>query len=185
MEICRSALEFREKGRFKGNNFYAYGRPQNHDLLLSEKILVPVIVNHAKAMWDSVGLHVIDSVYVVKRMRHSDISEKYVLGILNSHLLTYFLMKTSSNLRGGYFSMKPGYVNPFPLKVDFSKEEQGIYEQIIQNVDRIIQLSGNLKLEINRKEIEVLKERTDDLIYSIYGLTEEKQVIENVVNKNK
>jgi hypothetical protein len=184
LEECRVTLEKRENGRWKGNNFYCYGRPQNHEMLAQKKILVPVVVNKAKAAWDSIGLHVIDSVYLVKRTRQSNIADEYVLALLNSNLLTYFLMKTSSNLRGGYFSMKPGYVDRFPLKADFStKEEKEIYEQIIQLVARINTIAPNRKSDIVEREISVLKERIDEMIYRLYGLTDgEKRIIENLVN---
>lgn len=184
LEECREPLEKREHGRFKGNSFYCYGRPQNHETLALKKILVPAIVNKAKAAWDSVGLYVIDSVYFVKREKQSDISDEYILALLNSNLLTYFLMKTSSNLRGGYFSMKPGYVDRFPLKADFStKEEKEIYEQIIQLVTRINAISPNRKSEMVKREILVLKERIDEMIYRLYGLTdEEKLIVDTLVN---
>lgn len=183
LEECRAPLEERENGRWKGDNFYCYGRPQNHDILPLKKILVPVVVNRAKAAWDSEGLHVIDSVYFVKRIKQSNIADEYVLALLNSSLLTYFLMKTSSNLRGGYFSMKPGYVDRFPLKADFSnKEEKETYELIIKLVTRINTISSNRKSDILERELLILKERLDDMIIQLYGLEEEKPNIESLVN---
>ena len=175
LEECRGPLEKREKGRWKGSHFYCYGRPQNHEMLTLQKILVPVIVNRAKAAWDAVGLHVIDSVYFVRRKKQSSIADEYVLALLNSNLLTYFLMKTSSNLRGGYFSMKPGYVDRFPLKASFSaKQEKELYEQIIQTVARINTIS-NTKSDVARREVIALKEKIDELIYELYGLTDEER----------
>ena len=184
LEECKEALEKREKGRFKGNSFYCFGRPQNHEMLSFKKILVPAVVNRAEAAWDSVGLYVIDSVYFLKRTKQSSIADEYILALLNSNLLTYFLMKTSSNLRGGYFSMKSGYVDRFPLKAEFStKEEKEIYEQTIQLVSRINSISSNRKSDNVAREILVLKERIDEMIYRLYGLTdEEKRIIENLVN---
>jgi len=175
LEECREPLEKRENGRWKGSNFYCYGRPQNHELLAFKKILVPAIVNKAKAAWDAVGLHVIDSVYFVRRKKQSNIADGYVLALLNSNLLTYFLMKTSSNLRGGYFSMKPGYVDRFPLKASFlTKQEKELYEQIIHTVARINTIS-NTKSDVARREVITLKEKIDELIYELYGLTDEER----------
>jgi adenine-specific DNA-methyltransferase len=181
LEECKEPLERREKGRFKGNSFYCYGRPQNHEMLALKKTLVPAVVNRAKAAWDSVGLHVIDSVYFVKRKKQSDLADEYVLALLNSNLLTYFLMNTSSNLRGGYFSMKPGYVDRFPLKVDFStKEEKEIYQDIIQTVTRINVIS-NTKSEIVKREVLALREKIDEVICPLYGLTdEERRIVDGV-----
>jgi adenine-specific DNA-methyltransferase len=175
LEECRGALEKRENGRWKGSYFYRYSYPRGHELMTRSKILVPVIVNRAKAALDSIGLHVIDSVYFVRRKKESNIADEYILALLNSNLLTYFLMKTSSNLRGGYFSMKPGYVDRFPLKASFSaKQEKELYEQIIQTVARINTIS-NTKSDVTRREVIALKEKIDELIYELYGLTDEER----------
>jgi len=184
LEECQESLEKRENGRWKGNSFYCYGRPQNHELLPLKKILVPVVVNKAKAAWDSTGLHVIDSIYFVKKIRESKIAEEYLLALLNSNLLTFFLINTSSNLRGGYFSMKPAYVNRFPLKTEFStQEEKTMYKKIIRNVARINALARTRKTAIVEREITVLKEKIDEMLYNLYGLSEEeKRIVENIVN---
>lgn len=179
---CRESLEKREKGRFKGNSFYCYGRPQNHEMLALKKTLVPAVVNKARAAWDSVGLHVIDSVYFVRKKKENAIADEYILALLNSDLLTYFLMNASSNLRGGYFSMKPGYVDRFPLKTTFStKEEKEIYEQIIQKVKHINAITA-VKSDNVRREIMTLRETIDELIYRLYGLTdEERQIVDTSI----
>ena len=80
--------------------------------------------------------------------------------------------------------MKPGYVDRFPLKAEFStKEEKEIYEQIIQLVTRINTISPNRKSDIVEREIFVLKERIDEMIYRLYGLNdEEKGIVENLAN---
>lgn len=182
LEECRESLEKREKGRFKGISFYCYGRPQNHEILALKKILVPAVVNKAKAAWDAIGLHVIDSIYFVRRKKQSNIADEYILALLNSNLLTYFLMKASSNLRGGYFSMKPAYVDRFPFKAKFStRQEKEIYEQIIQMVKRINTIS-NTKSETVRREVITLKEKIDELIYRLYGLTDEERLIVDNLN---
>jgi adenine-specific DNA-methyltransferase len=169
---CKDELESREKGRFKGEGFYCFGRPQNHDSLPLEKILVPAVANHAEAAWDSTGFHVIDSVYFVRKNRETDLANEYILAILNSDLLTYFLMKTSTNLRGGYFTMKSAYVHRFPLKVSFNTaEEKSTYEKIIGLVKRIIELKCHHKTETELEKINDFKEKINELIYALYGLS--------------
>ncbi len=182
LEQTKEALEKRENGRFKGPNYYCYGRPQNHDKLADEKIIVPVIVNHAKAAWDSNGIHIIDSVYFVRRKKPSEVALEYILGILNSQLLTYYLIKTSSNLRGGYFTMKPGYVNKFPLKTIFTtKQDKNHYENIIRMVKRINSIS-TLNSNVVEREIIALKEKIDETIFELYELKDtEKKIIKQLV----
>jgi type I restriction-modification system DNA methylase subunit len=169
---CREGLEAREKGRFKGEGFYCFGRPQNHDFLPLKKILVPAVANHAEAAWDSIGFHVIDSVYFVKKNKETNLADEYILAILNSDLLTYFLLKTSTNLRGGYFTMKSAYVHRFPLKASFNTEnEKSNYAKIIEFVKRIISLRDNHKTETELEKIVDLKNKINGLIYALYGLS--------------
>ncbi len=166
---CREDLERREKGRFKGEEFYCYGRPQNHDFLSLKKILVPAVANHAEAAWDPIGFHVIDSVYFVRKIKDTELADEYILAILNSDLLTYFLMKTSTNLRGGYFTMKSAYVHRFPLKVSFDSDmETATYQKIIELVNRIIVVRTNHKTETELEKIDDLKLTINKLIYDLY-----------------
>lgn len=73
--------------------------------------------------------------------------------------------------------MKPAYVDRFPLKATFLiKEEKEIYEQIIQTVKRINTIS-NTKSDTARREVIILKEKIDELIYGLYGLTDEERLI--------
>lgn len=169
---CREELESREKGRFKGEGFYCFGRPQNHDSLPLKKILVPAVANHAEAAWDSIGFHVIDSVYFVKKNKETNLADEYILAILNSDLLTYFLMKTSTNLRGGYFTMKSAYVHRFPLKVNFNTDdEKSNYAKVLEYVKRITNLRDNHKTETELEKIDDLKRKINKLIYDLYDLS--------------
>ena len=80
--------------------------------------------------------------------------------------------------------MKPGYVDRFPLKAEFTSiEEKETYEQIIKLATNINAISVNRKSDVVEREILVLKERINEAIYRLYGLTEEeKHVIESLVN---
>lgn len=141
-------------------------------MLSHKKILVPAVANHAEAAWDSIGFHVIDSVYFVKKNKETELADEYILAILNSDLLTYFLMKTSTNLRGGYFTMKSAYVHRFPLKVSFNTvEEKSSYEKVLEYVKRIISLRDNHKTETELEKIDDLKSKINKLIYDIYDLS--------------
>ncbi len=78
--------------------------------------------------------------------------------------------------------MKPAYVDRFPFKAKFStRQEKEIYEQIIQMVKRINTIS-NTKSETVRREVITLKEKIDELIYRLYGLTDEERLIVDNLN---
>jgi len=185
LEECKNALEERERGRWRDGEWYCFGRPQNHQHLHEKKILIPVIVNKAQAAWDDVGYYIIDSIYFVQKIKETNLDDFYILALLNSKLLTFYLNETSSNLRGGYFSMKSAYVEPFPLKVPNMSDpkEKGYYENIVLKAKRITKVYQQLTdTRVNKdlidREGRVLQEEIDELIYDLYGMTDsEKKII--------
>jgi hypothetical protein len=107
---------------------------------------------------------------------------RYILAILNSPLLTYFLKETGTILRGGYFRMKTAYLNPFPIRtINFSDPaDKAHYDQIVRLVEQILSLHKQLaaaktpddKTRIQR-QIDVTDQQMDRLVYELYELAQE------------
>ncbi|MCH8243770.1 MAG: hypothetical protein IH897_14340, partial [Planctomycetes bacterium] len=117
----RSYLQDREKGRFRGPTWYMYGRQQNIDLMLLPKILVPDIADRASFALDESGQYAFTSGYGITLKPEVAASPKYVLGLLNSKTLDFFLKKVSTTLRGGFFRYFTQYVQQLPIRrIDFS-----------------------------------------------------------------
>jgi hypothetical protein len=182
----RKNLETRENGRWKGNSFHCYGRPQNHEILPKHKILRPAICNSAEAVWDDVGYYVIDSIYIADIIDER-FSPFYYTALLNSNILTFFLKQTGTNLRGGYFTMKTNYLKPFPVVEPEKKTES----QIVNLVENILELNKKLNnsttklLEtdktIYKQEKVLIEKKINILIYQLYDLTlEEIKIVEGV-----
>ena len=94
----------------------------------------------------------------------------------------WFLKNTGNVLRGGYFRFKTNYLKPFPIKaINFNSEEKDDHDKIVENVERIIKSHNNLisvktpheKTTLQR-QIEATDKRIDQLVYKLYGLTEEE-----------
>jgi len=110
---------------------------------------------------------------------------KYVLGILNSKLMSYFLKSICAERQGGFIEQKPVYVSQVPIKKPTKEQEI----EITQHVEKMLQLNEKLlkigdKLTDERagieKEIKKIDGQIDELVYEIYGITEaEKKIIEN------
>ena len=118
LERCREVLEARERGRFRGERFYRFGRPQNLRFLLDSrsKIVIPDIVRSPRAMLDHRGAMVLDSAYVVRlRAVHTPYTLELVWVVLNSPITRWWLGETGICLRGGYLRMKTAYLNSLPL----------------------------------------------------------------------
>jgi hypothetical protein len=44
-----------------------------------------------------------------------NINEYYMLGLLNSRVLWFFITQTGNEIRGGYFTFTTDVLNPFPV----------------------------------------------------------------------
>jgi hypothetical protein len=100
---CRAFLEAREHGRMKGSNWYAYIYPKNLDVMQAPKILVPDIADRASFALDQKGEYAFTSGYGIILSPAVKESPKYVLGLLNSAVLDFYLKRVSTTMRGGFF----------------------------------------------------------------------------------
>ena len=122
------------------------------------------------------------------------ISDLYLLGLMNSSLLWYFLINISAGRNGGYIEAKPMYVVKMPVKVIESKNEDDniIKAEIIHNVEVLLQLNKEKQTATLQTQVDQLQSRIDfhedkinRVVYQLYDLTEDEiKVIESTI-KNK
>ncbi|MHC5718246.1 MAG: Eco57I restriction-modification methylase domain-containing protein, partial [Nostoc sp.] len=96
-------LENREKGKMLGSDWYAYIYPKNIELMKKSKILVPDIANRASFAWDEKGDYAFTSGYGILLKKNVQESIKYILALLNSKVLNFYLKNISTTIRGGFF----------------------------------------------------------------------------------
>ena len=112
-------------------------------------------------------------------------NSKFVLGILNSNLMSYFLKSICAERQGGFIEQKPVYVAQVPIK----KPSKDIELNITKYVDKILLLSNKLVLLGTKiiderarleQEIQDTFNQINQLVYTLYDVTDaEKKVIEN------
>jgi type II restriction/modification system DNA methylase subunit YeeA len=87
-----------------------------------------------------------------------------LLGLLNSKLIKYFLSSIVSKMRGGYFSLSKAYVEQTPILL------KGFDNTLKNKVMELYDFkNSNLKSDTSQLEKEI-----DQLVYQLYGLTEEE-----------
>jgi type I restriction-modification system DNA methylase subunit len=135
----KKLLEEREEGRMRGDGWYAYGRLQNVDLMLLPKILVPDIANFASFAFDEPGEFAFTSGYGITLNPDVKRSAAYLLGLLNSRLLDFYLKQVSTTMRGGYFRYFTQFIEQLPIKqVDpKNKRETKLEKEIVERVEQI------------------------------------------------
>lgn len=169
-------LKLRENGTFE-NIWWCYSRPQNMDFFENQKIITPEISIGTNMAFDEFGtfFHTTKCYSFIKR---STVVEdyKYFLGILNSSLLWFFLKHTGYVLRGGYFTFKTNYLEPFPIP---EVSDEDVQQPIIDLVTKILELKQ--KNSINSTDVILDYEKElNQLVYQLYGLTKEEiKIIES------
>lgn len=177
----KKELENRENGRMKNENFYAYIYPKNLVEFDSVKIMTPEIANNCELSIDTDGnLYHTTKVYsfVLNDKFSKVIDLKYLLSILNSKLLWYFISNTGYVLRGGYFTFKTEYLKPFPIPKS-PIENPELQKPLIALVDKIMQIkSESLPAGGDRKQdaCATLESEIDARVFHLYGLTEEEMM---------
>jgi hypothetical protein len=187
----KQRLENREKGKFKGNEWYRYGRSQNIGKQNLEKICVPRLVENLKGTYDMHGLYCLDNVDV-GGIRFNDkyinYNLCYLLALINSKLLRWYFPFVSAPFRGGWYSANKQFISQLPIKlIDIDdKYENDLYNRIVALVDKLLDLHKQLaaaksapeKTTIQR-QIDATDRQIDVFVYELYGLTEEeRRVIE-------
>ena len=117
--------------------------------------------------------------------------DKYLLGILNSSLITFYYKSLSSTIRGGYLRFMFQYISLLPIReIDFANpEEKTKHDQMVALVEQIQDLNKKLAAAKTAHEKTVLQrqaaaadQRIDQCVYDLYDLTNaEIKIIEDSV----
>ncbi|MEA4821411.1 MAG: TaqI-like C-terminal specificity domain-containing protein [Erysipelotrichales bacterium] len=151
--------------------WFQYSRKQGISHAECEKLVAPEISKGGNFSYDKKG-----GFYSTTKnygyIKKDGIIEdyKFWLGLLNSQLFWFFIQNTGYVLRGGYFTFKTDYVQPFPVPQIISPD---IYSKVITAVDYILKMK-----EKNRQDdTSYMEGYIDKYIYSLYDLSKEDIVI--------
>ena len=180
----RNQLENREKGRMRHEDWYAYIYPKNIEVMQSPKILTPDIANHASFALDELGEFAFTSGYGIILKESVQESMKYILGLLNSKVLDFYLKQISTMLRGGYFRYFTQYLAQLPIrKIDFDNPvDVAMHDKVVELVERMLDLHRQADLTVVQhglveQRIEATDREIDELVYALYELSEDEVAV--------
>jgi vesicle coat complex subunit len=149
----------------------------------STKILVPDIANRASFALDEGGDYAFTSGYGITLRPDVQESPKYVLALLNSLLLDFYLKRISTTMRGGFFRYFTQFIERLPIcTIDFSDPtDKTRYDRMVELVETMLKLHKNLQAaktnhekSLIQRQIDVTDKQIDQLVYELYDLTEEE-----------
>jgi len=127
-----------------------------------------------QATYDDKGFYCVNTAYIIP------IDDKLILAILNSKVTHFYYSRITSSIRGGYMRFIRQYLETIPIPTVFNTSTG----QILKIADNVL----NLKNQINssslttdrqqlQRAIDHAERRIDELVYELYGLSEEEVAI--------
>jgi len=178
-------LENREQGKMRGPQWYSYGRNQALDVVSLPKIFTPDIATCPSFSLDEPGEifftgGVAGGYGILVLPKYS---REYILGLLNSGLLDWFIKQTATQMRGGYFSYESRFIRKLPIRtINFDDPtDKARQDRMVELVETMLKLHKDLqaaKTDHDKKLIQRQIKETDrqinQLVYELYGLTNEE-----------
>jgi len=142
------------------------------------KIIFPDISQRGNFTIDmNVGFFSVNTTYFFTN------NDLYLLGLLNSNLMTFFYGNNYAVFRGGYLRFFEQYLRELPIRM-IDSSNKGKRDRIIFLVKSMLSLHKQLdevnsvsQKEIIQRQIYAMDAEIDRLVYELYGLTEEEITI--------
>jgi hypothetical protein len=178
----KALLNKRDNGKINASSWYGYSRNQALEVIATSKIFTPDISPKSSYSIDSIGETFftggVAGGYGIKVK--DGVSDLFVLGLLNSNLLDWYLKQISTQMRGGWYSFEAKFIKHFPIKIPH-KDQADIQSQVITLVETMIVLNKEKqqttlpeKLESLQHRIQYTDAKINGLVYQLYGLTEDE-----------
>lgn len=172
-ESIFKARENGKAGRMVQWHDYIY--PKNLNKFEQPKLTsMEICANHPNVTLNRDNLYHTTKAYSWVKKDTTKESYEYLLAVANSKLMWWFLKITGDTLQGDARTFKTNYLNPFPLPKEVPYEvEAAISEKVNQVLD--------IKKQNPIANTTALEAEIDQLVYGLYGLTEEEiKVVEGV-----
>ncbi len=181
--IAAHLKPFAEKGKKrydKGEYWWELRTCDYYAEFEQPKIIVPSIVKSASYVFDTDGFYSNDKTTIIST------DDLYLLGILNSKVSDFAMHSIASTKQGGYFEYKPMYLQQLTIRtIDFNNpSEKAVHDKLVSLVDSMLELHKKKSsippsAERNKieREIAITDEKIDEVVYGLYGITEEKRKI--------
>ncbi len=145
------------------------------------KIMLPDIsIRGNFTLDDEGGVYCVNTAYIISN------ADKYLLGILNSLLMTFYYENLSSRYRGDYLRYIYQYMIQLPIRgINFSdQKDKSLHDKMVDLVNQMLDFHKRLtkaKAEnekvIIQRQIDATDKQIDQLVYELYGLTKKEIAI--------
>ena len=176
--------QFRERlsKRATSQAWYELQQPQRNFAPLMEgpKIIFPDIATTPRFALDTCGHYSSNTTYFIP----SD--DKYLLGLLNSRLGSFYFAHTCAGLEGKtetYLRFFGQYMEHFPVRIidPSSASDRHRHDRVVSFVEQMLDLQERLydakserDKDLYQRQIDATDREIDRLVYDLYGLTDDE-----------
>jgi adenine-specific DNA-methyltransferase len=175
--------------------WYGYSAPRNLLLHSRANILIPLLANkglYSLTPVDRNKYTLMASGGFSITVDEEIIETKFLVGLLNSKLLFWYLNRISNVFRGGWITCTKQYFGQLPIIFNgLSTLQQSLQKEITYNVESLLQLNKDKQSATLQSQIEQLQsrinyheEKINLAVYQLYGLTQEEiKIVEDSIKK--
>jgi hypothetical protein len=178
-----------------GKDWHGYVYRKNHTRFDSRKLLVPSLATGSCFAADLEGKYYFvgsggggGGGYGVSLLPTASIDYLYLLGILNSKLLSEHLKSISTTFQQGYIALNRQYIEQLPIRtIDFTNPaEKAKHDKMVSLVTQMLELRKSKagaktqsEGDVYERQIHAVDEQINDLVYELYGLSpDEIRIVE-------
>lgn len=180
--------ELKKRAAYKRGDclWWKYTWPLHKEYIDKKRILCPYLAKYNRFALDEENkfLGLTDTTILYENNQHEDL--KYLLGLLNSNLLTFRFKYIGKLKSGGILEYFWNSISKIPIKrIDFSNpEDVEIHDGVVRLVERMMDLKKQYyETDDKRKrdrlslEIKTTDAQIDALVYKLYDLTDDEIAI--------
>lgn len=186
LKQSKGLLQSRDNGKMNIANWYGFSRNQALDVISTPKLFTPDISPSASFAIDKIGETFftggVSGGYGIKVKQ--GINERYILALLNSRLLDWYLKQVSTQMRGGWYSYEAKFIKNLPIVLP-NKTQKALHDEIVTLADTMLHLQQKKQITTLPGQLEQLEHRiqhTDNSInqkvYALYEMTDEIKIVE-------
>ena len=148
-----------------------------------EKILFRRVGDRLIATYDDEQYYALNTLVVITLRETVVMSLKYVLGLLNSQLLNFYYVTFLKSTKRVFSEIQARQLAALPFRVPDQRDSAGMHrhDRMVQFVDRMLVLHAKLaaartdhEKTVLQRQIDATDREIDQLVYELYGLTDEE-----------
>lgn len=166
--------------------WYAYSFPKSMTLYSEPKVLTPDIAPQASFAYDEEGRYCFSGGAAGGYgliLTQPDVQYEFLLGLLNSSLMDWYVQAIAAQFQGGYYSYEKRFIKNAPIRVDDNQGKQNIIS-IVKMLRRTYSetASSGIKKDYEYREIANIVSRLEselnEAVMNYYDLTSaDKQLV--------